>query len=41
VLSDQRAVLLGHLDRLQAALVARYRDGRAGIHDAALMVDST
>ncbi|CAN5848653.1 aerial mycelium formation protein [soil metagenome] len=40
VLSDRRAVLLGNLDRLQAALVERYRDGRAGIHEVALLVDS-
>lgn len=34
-LSDQRAVLLGHLDRLQDALVARYRDDRGAIDDLA------
>lgn len=33
-LSDRRAVLLGHLDRLQATLVDRYRDGRAAIDEA-------
>ncbi len=38
-LSDRRAVLLGHLDRLQAALVERYRDGRAGIDEVALTSD--
>lgn len=40
-LSDQRAVLLGHLDRLQAALVDRYRDGRAVIDEAAFTLDSS
>lgn len=35
VLSDQRAVLLAHLDRLQDALVARYRDGRTAIDEVA------
>lgn len=39
-LSDRRAVLLGHLDRLQAALVQRYRDGRAAIDEVPLLVDS-
>jgi hypothetical protein len=34
-LSDQRGVLLAHLDRLQDALVARYRDGAAAIDDIA------
>jgi hypothetical protein len=38
-LSDRRAVLLGHLDRLQAALVDRYRDGLAAI-DEAFTLDS-
>ncbi|MBW3603532.1 MAG: hypothetical protein KY460_01265 [Actinobacteria bacterium] len=40
VLSDRRAVLLGHLDRLQAALVQRYRDGRAAIDEVPLLMDS-
>jgi hypothetical protein len=35
VLSDRRGVLLGHLDRLQDALVLRYRDGHAGIDEVA------
>lgn len=35
-LSDSRAILLDHLDRLQAALVERYRDGRALIDDVPL-----
>lgn len=30
-LSDQRGILLAHLDRLQEALVARYRDDRTEI----------
>jgi hypothetical protein len=34
-LSDRRAMLLAHLDRLQDALVARYRDGDAAIDDVA------
>jgi hypothetical protein len=34
-LSDQRGVLLAHLDRLQEALVASYRDGDAAIDDVA------
>lgn len=38
-LSDQRAVLLGHLDRLQATLVERYRDGRAGIDEVVLALE--
>lgn len=36
VLSDRRAVLLSHLDRLQAALVERYRDGRAAVDEVTL-----
>lgn len=36
VLSDRRALLLGHLDRLQATLVERYRDGLAAVDDVAL-----
>lgn len=40
-LSDRRAVLLGHLDRLQAALVDRYRDGRAAIDEVAFTLDSS
>ena len=32
-ISDQRAVVLRHLDALQGELVARYRDGRADIGD--------
>jgi len=40
-LSDRRAVLLGHLDRLQAALVARYRDGRAVIDEVPFTLDSS
>lgn len=38
-LSDRRAVLLAHLDRLQAALVERYRDGRAVVDDLATTLD--
>lgn len=34
-LSDQRGILLAHLDRLQDALVARYRDGHAAIDEIA------
>jgi hypothetical protein len=34
-LSDRRGVLLAHLDRLQDALVARYRDGHAVIDEVA------
>jgi hypothetical protein len=37
-LSDQRGILLAHLDRLQEALVARYRDGDAAIDDVASML---
>lgn len=33
--SAQRGILLDHLDRLQDALVARYRDDRAAIDDVA------
>lgn len=40
-LSDRRAVLLGHLDRLQGALVDRYRDGRAAIDEVAFTLDSS
>lgn len=35
-LSDRRALLLGHLDRLQATLVERYRDGSAAVDDVTL-----
>ena len=34
-LSDRRGILLAHLDRLQDALVVRYRDGHAAIDEAA------
>jgi hypothetical protein len=34
-LSDQRGILLANLDRLQDALVARYRDGHAAIDEVA------
>jgi hypothetical protein len=34
-LSDQRGILLAHLDRLQDALVARYRDGHTAIDEVA------
>ena len=34
-LSDRRSILLAHLDRLQDALVVRYRDGHAAIDEAA------
>lgn len=34
-LSDQRGILLAHLDRLQDALVARYRDDQAAIDEVA------
>jgi hypothetical protein len=34
-LSDQRSILLAHLDRLQDALVARYREGAAAIDEVA------
>jgi hypothetical protein len=34
-LSDQRGVLLAHLDRLQEALAARYRDGDVAIDEVA------
>jgi hypothetical protein len=34
-LSDRRGILLAHLDRLQEALVARYRDGRTAIDEVA------
>jgi len=37
--SDQRAVLLDHLDRLQDALVARYRDDRAAVEQVAITRD--
>lgn len=36
VLSDRRALLLGHLDRLQATPVERHRDGLAAVEDVAL-----
>jgi hypothetical protein len=39
-LSDQRGILLAHLDRLQEALVARYRDGDAAIDDVASVLHS-
>jgi hypothetical protein len=39
-LSDQRGILLAHLDRLQEALVARYRDGDAVIDDVASVLHS-
>lgn len=38
--SARRTMLLGHLDRLQAALVGRNRDGRAAI-DEAFTLDSS
>lgn len=37
-LSDRRAVLLGHLDRLQAALVERYREDHTVIDEVALQL---
>jgi hypothetical protein len=39
--SDRRTVLLAHLDRLQTAMVARYRDGRAAVDPAVLLPDVT
>lgn len=38
-LSERRALLLGRLDHLQAALVQRYRDGRAAIDEVPLVAD--
>ena len=40
-LSDQRGILLAHLDRLQDVLVARYRDGDTAIDEVASALGSS